>query len=165
MTTIRTEQPTSTATADFLDRYGVSGLLLGLALWDALLAVVALGLPDLWFQLFHGIPYVDPQGTPADLVGLLRRSGAVWAAFTLFQFIAFLRWRERPYWLAVVAGIRLTEVFSDWTYLFFADHHITWLGGLALLIAPPSNWLMGWFLVRSYHRARDAGDRSELPND
>jgi hypothetical protein len=80
---------------------------------------------------------------------LLRRTGAVWAAFTLFQFIALLRWRNQPYWLPLVAGIRLTEVFSDWVYLSFAGS-VTWFGRMSLFVAPPTNVLFAWILLRSY---------------
>ena len=65
------------------------------------------------------------------------RTGAVWASFTLFHLIALLKWHRQPYWLPLVAGVRLTEVFSDWVYLSMAES-ITWFGKVGLFIASSS---------------------------
>ncbi len=119
-------------------------LLVFLIVLDVVLSTLALAFPHAWFRLIHDQPYIDPQG-------LLRRTGAVWAAFTLLQAIAFVKWRERPYWLVLVAGVRLTELFSDWTYVYFAQH-VTWSARVGLLIAPPANLVMGWFLIKSFLR-------------
>lgn len=117
-------------------------LLLFLIILDTVLSVLALGMPALWFRIFHGTPYEDPQG-------LLRRTGAIWVAFTLLQVIALVEWRTAPYWLVLIAGVRLTELFSDWTYIHFA-RNMTTRGRIALFIAPPGNLLMGWYLIESY---------------
>jgi hypothetical protein len=119
-------------------------LLLFLIALDAVLSVLAIAFPDAWFRLLHDQPYIDPQG-------LLRRTGAVWAAFTLVQALAYARWSQQPYWLVLVAGVRFTELFSDWAYLAVAEQ-VTWSGRIGLLIAPPANLVMGWFLVRSFLR-------------
>jgi hypothetical protein len=119
-------------------------LLVFLVMLDAVLSTTCLFSPATWFRVLHGAPYVDPQG-------LLRRTGAVWAAFTLFQFVALLRWRSRPYWLPLVAGIRLTEVFSDCVYLY-ACSSVTWAGRIGLLVSPPCNVLFALFLLASYRR-------------
>lgn len=119
-------------------------LLLFLIALDVVLSILALAFPQVWFRLIHDEPYIDPQG-------LLRRTGAVWAAFTLLQAMAYAKWRQRPYWLVVVAGVRLTELFSDWTYVYFAQQ-VTWSGRVGLLIAPPANLAMGWFLIKSFLR-------------
>ena len=121
-------------------------LLIFLIFLDIILFTLCLFFPKVWFKLFHKDEYVDPQG-------LLRRTGAVWAAFTLFQFIAYRRWQKEPYWLAVVAGIRFTEIFSDWIYLYFAKN-TTWLGRMGLLISPPANLLFGVFLLGSYRKIK-----------
>jgi hypothetical protein len=60
-----------------------------------------------------------------------------------------VKWRERPYWLVLVAGVRLTELFSDWTYLSVAQQ-VTWSGRIGLLIAPTANLAMEWFLSKSF---------------
>ena len=125
-------------------------LLIFLVVLDIVLSTLTILFPNTWFKIMHGIAYVDAQGVPADFVGLLKRTGAVWVAFTLFQLIAYLRWRTQSYWLTVVAGIRLTEVFSDWTYILAAHPYMTWFGYLALFIAPPANLFFGWFLINSY---------------
>lgn len=127
-------------------------LLLFLVLLDLALSTLCLFFPEIWFRVFHNAPYVDPQG-------LLRRTGAVWAAFTLFQFVALVRWRSQPYWLPLVAGIRLTEVFSDWVYLFMCSS-ITWFGKMSLLTAPPANVLFAWFLIASYRRVTQPPSRA-----
>ena len=126
-------------------RNAIRVLLLFLVVLDVVLSTLALGFPETWFRIFHGVDYVDPQG-------LLRRTGALWVAFTLLQAAAFFKWEKQPYWLALIAGVRLTELFSDWTYLYFA-HNITTYGRIGLLIAPPGNLLFGWYLIRSYLKA------------
>jgi hypothetical protein len=124
--------------------FAINSLLIFLIILDAFLCILALLFPATWFKLFHDEPYIDPQG-------LLRRTGAVWAAFTLLQVIAYLKWEEHFYWLVLIAGVRLTELLSDWTYLYFAQK-TTWSGRLSLLIAPPANLAMGWFLIESFSR-------------
>jgi hypothetical protein len=106
--------------------------------------VVALVFPERWFQLFHGVPLVDPQR-------LLARTGAVWAAFTLLQLIALLRWSKQPHWLVLIAGVRLTEIFSDWAYLVLCESS-TWLARIGLLLSPPANVLFAWLLIRAWRR-------------
>jgi len=119
-------------------------LLAALVLLDVVLSGTCLVFPALWFKWFHGTPYVDPQG-------LLRRTGAVWAAFTLLQLIALFRWQKFPHWLVLIAGVRLTEIFSDWTYLAFCSN-ITCIGRAALLISPPANLAFGLMLLRTWER-------------
>jgi hypothetical protein len=114
-------------------------LLLVFGLWDIVLAAAALVTPGLWFRLFHGVGYNDPEA-------LLARTGAVWLAFGVFQLYAWRKWEQQPYWLAVVGGMRLSEIFADWTYLFGA-HDITSLGASALLTATPSNVFFAWFFI------------------
>lgn len=128
-------------------------LLAGLVVLDIVLSGTCLFFPDLWFKWFHGVPYVDPQG-------LLRRTGAVWAAFTLLQFVALIRWQRYPHWLVLVAGVRLTEIFSDWTYLFFCSN-ITWFGRLALFVSPLGNLAFGWILLRTWARVAKAESSHE----
>ena len=96
-------------------RTPVKALML-LFLWGALLEDTALFVlswwkPDLWFHLFH---HADPLGFD---VALLRRAGGQWAAFALVQAIALLRWRTRPSWLVIVAGARISDLFTDLSYI------------------------------------------------
>lgn len=121
-------------------------VLAALVLFDSSLAAWGFFLPDFWFRAFHGVPYDDPQG-------FLRRCAANWAAFAALQLAALLLWRKRPHWLAVAAGARLSDVFTDWTYLCFAAD-ITWFGRAGLLGASPTNALLGWWLLRAWGRAR-----------
>jgi hypothetical protein len=117
-----------------------------LVVLDAVLSTTAIWFPDVWTQTFHGMPCVDPAG-------LLRRTGAVWVAFTLLQAIAVFRWQRQPYWLALIAGVRLTELFSDWMTIHAAQH-MTTLGTLGLAISPPGNLLFGLILISTYQRLR-----------
>lgn len=123
-------------------RAGVANVLGGLVIFDVILTSWVFLAPDLWFEVFHGVPYNDPEG-------FLRRCGANWAAFALFQAVAFLRWRQAPYWVAVVAGIRLSDIFTDWTYLAFASN-MTPLGTLGLALASPMNMITGAWLLHRY---------------
>ncbi len=117
-----------------------------LVLLDLVLSATCIFFPEKWFLIFHDAPYVDPQG-------LLYRTGAVWVAFTLLQLIAFFRWEKEPWWLVLIAGVRLTELFSDWTYWYVAES-MTTLGSIGLFIAPPGNLVFGWFLVWAYLKIR-----------
>jgi hypothetical protein len=127
-----------------LRRQMVSWLLVFLVILDIVLSTLTLAFPETWFRIFHAAPYVDPQG-------LLQRTGALWVAFTILQAMAYFKWESRPYWLVLIAGVRFTELFSDWTYLFVAEN-VTILGGLGLFIAPPGNLIFGLFLLNTYLR-------------
>lgn len=115
----------------------VSRILGSLIILDSVLALVAFFGPSFWFSLFHGAPYMDPEG-------LLRRSGAQWLAFALFQGLALLSWKKSPFWLAMVAGLRWGDLFTDLVY-YIACQHITFLGSGLLLVAGPCNLLLGFF--------------------
>ena len=119
-------------------------LLLALVILDVLLSGTTLLFPASWFRLFHGAAYVDPQA-------LLKRTGAVWVAFTLLQFLALVRWKKQPHWLVLIAGVRLTEIFSDWTYLFFCSSATLW-AWIGLLVSPPANLVFAWILLRTWKR-------------
>lgn len=129
----------------------VQGLLAFLVLFDLVLVVWAGAFPDLWFTVFHGVPYNDPEG-------FLRRCAANWAAFLLFQAIAARRWKSDPVWLAVVAGVRLSDIFTDLTYVFVA-HDTTLFARLTLAPMSVVNLMMGLFLIDAYRqRARATTD-------
>lgn len=125
-----------------LGRTQVNALLLFLVALDVVLSAVALFWPDRWFAVMHGLPYLDPAG-------LLRRTGAVWAAFVMLQAIALLRWQNQPYWLPLIAGVRFTELFSDWVTIVVAKQ-MTLAGTILLAIAPPANLLFGLLLLSTY---------------
>jgi hypothetical protein len=127
-------------------------LLAFLVILDIVLSITALFFPDKWFMIFHGVSY-DHR----DVEGLLKRTGAVWVAFTLLQLIAFLRWEKAPWWLVLIAGVRLTELFSDWTYMYVAET-LTTLGRLGLFIAPPGNLAFGFFFTWAYKKIMPARD-------
>jgi len=121
-----------------------------LVILDLVLSTTCLFFPERWFAIFHNAPYIDPQA-------LLKRTGAVWVAFTLLQAIAFIRWEKAPWWLVLIAGVRLTELFSDWTYMCLAGS-MTTLGKAGLFIAPPGNLAFGIFLIWAYKKVMKARD-------
>lgn len=120
----------------------ISPLLVVLILLDLVYISVIFPRPDMWSHFMHGAAYVDPEG-------LLRRIGAVWASFALFHFIALIKWRQHPHWLMIVAGMRFSEIFADWTYVYYA-HDMTHLGRLGLLSAGPVNLLCALFFFKAY---------------
>lgn len=123
----------------------VISLLLGaMAIFDAILVVWAFGFPDLWFQLFH-------QSMEASASGelLLKRCGANWAAFGLFQAIAWKFWKSQTFWLAVVAGVRFSDIFTDPAYTLFAGDP-TWFAYATLPIMGLCNFALGWFFLTSF---------------
>ena len=122
----------------------VDVILIALVVFDLLVAVGALLLPQLWYRILHGAAYVDPQG-------LLRRAGAIWVAFSVVQIVALPRWRTAAHWLLLVTGIRLSELFADWTYLGFAES-MTPFGTVALLVTLPANLLICGFLYATWRR-------------
>ncbi len=117
-------------------------LLLFLVLLDLILSSICLLNPPLWAQLMHGVTY-------DDTLGLVRRLGGVWLGFFVFQLIALVVWKNHTWWLVLVAGIRLTESFSDWIYWFSSNQH-TWFGNFGLLVAPPGNVLFAIILIRTF---------------
>lgn len=127
----------------------VDVILIALVAFDLLVAVGAFLLPQLWYRLLHDAAYVDPQG-------LLRRTGAIWAAFAVVQILALPRWRRAAHWLLLVTGIRLSELFADWTYLVFAES-ITPFGTGALLVTLPANLLICWFLYATWRKLAGRG--------
>lgn len=137
------------ATLDRGHRTIISILLLVLAVWDFALWFVAFFHPDLWMEQVHGRTLADPMG-------LLPRTGAMWLAFAIFQFVAFLQWRRARFWLCLVAGMRLSELLADWAYLGFAET-LTTAGGVSLALTPVANIAVSGFFLWAYFRARGEG--------
>lgn len=122
----------------------VSQLLVFLIVVDLVLCMVGFGWPELWFYLMHGAPPIDPQR-------FLQRTAAAWAAFLVLEVVAYARFRREPAWLAVIAGVRLSDMFTDCTHALLAPD-MTWFGTLCLLSASPFNLLAGLFLLRAHRR-------------
>src|SRR5262245_57200109 len=113
---------------------------------DTLLVVMAGLAPELWFRVFH-------ESAPASLdVAFLRRSAGQWAAFALAQAMALRRWRRDPVWLAIAAGVRFSDLFTDLAYVASVPH-LTRIGW-ALLLPPPVLNLVGVvILLRGYRQS------------
>jgi hypothetical protein len=117
-------------------------LLAALVAFDATLVTWAFFFPQLWFDAFHGVPYVDPEA-------FLPRMAANWAAFFLMQLLALLRWRREPWWLLIVAGVRLSDIFTDLVYVLLARDR-TWFALATLPVMGLINLLIGWYLIRAW---------------
>ena len=114
---------------------------------DSLLFLMSWFAPNLWFQLFHTV-------TPTVLESaFLRRSGGQWAAFALAQAITLWRWRKNPVWLAVTAGVRFSDLFTDICYVLAAPS-LTTLGWILLLPPPVLNLAGVVIMLRGYEQAR-----------
>jgi hypothetical protein len=83
----------------------------------------------------------------------LRRSAGHWAAFALAQAITLWRWPNDPVWLAVSAGVRFSDLFTDVSYIL-AVPSLTTLGWI-LLVPPPFLNLVGVVIMLcGYRQAR-----------
>ncbi len=120
----------------------VQWMLISLLVLDIVLSCLAFFAPGFWFWFFHQTPYGDPQG-------LLRRCGANWAAFALFQALALVLWKKRLHWLVLAAGLRFSDIFTDWAYLRFCGSITPW-GAVGLFLAGPANLFCGVYLLRAY---------------
>jgi hypothetical protein len=107
--------------------------------------------PGIWFQLLQR---ASPSGFD---VALLRRAGGQWAAFALLQAIALVRWRRNPAWLAVAAGGRFSDLFTDIAYMISVPSLTGWGAGL-LLAAPCLNLLGVVILLRAYNHSTQNDD-------
>jgi len=129
----------------------IRNVLAFLVAFDVTLTLWAGAFPDLWFRVFHGVPYEDAEG-------FLRRCAANWAAFALFQAIALVRWRREAVWLAVVAGVRLSDIFTDVTYVLVA-RDTTWFAKATLAPSSVGNLIVGLYLLRAYRwYVREGGE-------
>jgi hypothetical protein len=125
---------------------------------DTVIFVLAWVAPDLWFRLFH-------DSVPTGLeVALLRRSAGQWAAFALAQAIALWCWRRRPEWLAVVAGIRFSDLFTDISYIL-AVPTLTRLGWVLLLPPALLNLVGVVIMLWGYKQARRSLQDDEKPKN
>ena len=116
---------------------------------DTVIFVLSWLAPDIWFRLFH-------DASPASLdVTFLRRTGGQWAAFALAQGIALWRWRKEPVWLAIVAGVRFSDLFTDVSYVLAAPS-LTLLGYAALIPPPFLNFVGVIIMLQGYRQATTA---------
>jgi hypothetical protein len=125
---------------------------------DTILFVLAWVTPDLWFRILHA-------SAPAGLeVALLRRSAGQWAAFALAQAVALWCWRKKPEWLAVVAGVRFSDLLTDISYIL-AVPALTRVGWVILLPLPLLNLVGVVIMLRGYEQARSFGRSTAEPTN
>ena len=129
---------------EWINERNTTRLLVALLALDVVLSLWGYLLPELWFRIFHGVEYVDPQG-------FLRRCAGNWTLFAVLQAIALVRWRRDGVWLVVVAGVRWSDLLTDWSYLWFCSD-ITLFGRIALFSAGPMNFLCGLYLFKAFKR-------------
>lgn len=122
---------------------------------DLVLCLVGFACPELWFDLIHGAPPLDPQR-------FLQRTAAAWTAFLVLEVIAIVRFRRRPAWLAVIAGVRCSDMFTDITHALLAPD-MTAFGHACLLAASPFNLLAGLYLLRAHNALTTARANSRPP--
>ena len=121
-------------------------------LWVALLEDITLFVitwiaPGVWFRVFHhSLPATGIE------IALLRRNAGQWLAFALGQAITLWQWRRRPEWLAVAAGIRLSDLFTDLSYLIAAPS-LTLFGKMLLPIFPILNLVGVVIFLKGYQQA------------
>ena len=114
---------------------------------DTVLFLMAWLAPNIWFRVFHA---AAPTGLET---AFLRRSAGQWAAFALAQAITLWRWRKNPVWLAVAAGVRFSDLFTDISYIL-AVPSLTALGWVFLLPPPLLNLVGVMIMLRGYEQAR-----------
>ena len=113
---------------------------------DSLLFVTSWIAPDLWFRLFH-------HSIPTDFdVAFLRRSAGQWAAFALCQAITLWRWKKQPAWLAIEAGVRFSDLFTDLSYIIVTARSLTTLGWSLFLPPPLLNLIGVVIMLRAYNQ-------------
>ena len=114
---------------------------------DTVLFLMAWLAPELWFRVFH-------DASPAGLeIAFLRRSAGQWAAFSVVQAITLWRWRKNPVWLAVEAGVRFSDLFTDVSYVLAAPS-LTALGWILLLPPAALNLIGVVIMLRGYEQAQ-----------
>ena len=114
---------------------------------DTVLFLMAWLAPDLWFRVFHD---AGPVGLE---IAFLRRSAGQWAAFAVVQAITLWRWRRNPVWLAVEAGVRFSDLFTDISYVVAAPS-LTPLGWILLLPPAALNLIGVVIMLRGYEQAQ-----------
>ena len=122
---------------------------------DTSLFILAWVAPDLWFRILHNSL---PSG--GFDVALLRRSAGQWAAFALAQAIALWRWRKEPVWLAVVAGVRFSDLFTDLSYILAAPS-LTKIGWVVLAPPPFLNLVGVAIMLWGYRQAREGAESAD----
>ena len=126
-------------------------ILIVLYLWVALIEDTGLFIlswmtPHLWFHYFNGVAAAGLDNA------LLRRSAGQWLGFALAQAITLWRWKKQPVWLAVEAGVRFSDLFTDTSYIIASLPHITMMGWM--LFVPPFflNLLGVVIMLRGYQQ-------------
>jgi len=126
-------------------------ILILLYLWGALfedtgLFILSWTSPHLWFHDFNAVTALGLDNA------LLRRSAGQWLGFALAQAITLWRWKKAPVWLAVEAGVRFSDLFTDVSYIIASRPELTTMGWM--FFVPPFflNLLGVVIMLRGYHQ-------------
>jgi len=135
----------------------VKPLLIGLALFDAILGAGAALAPNTYLASMHPrFRELHPHG-PTYLVN---RTGALWLFFAAAEVFAAMR-PSQPELLMLVGGLRLMDVAADLFYLLRSDD-LGAFGRAALIVSPLFNACVGATMVSVGARALRAKGRSPL---
>jgi hypothetical protein len=103
----------------------------------------------LTFGFGSSTPPFRPVLKPLSCVAL----PASGAAFALAQAVTLWRWRKDPVWLAVCAGVRFSDLFTDVSYIL-AVPSLTRLGWILLVPLPFLNLVGVVIMLCGYRQAR-----------
>ena len=67
------------------------------------------------------------------------------------DWYSLFRWRRAPHWLVLAAGLRFSDILTDWSYLWFCSD-VTSLGRILLFSASPANLVCALYLMHAYQR-------------
>jgi hypothetical protein len=126
-----------------LTAHRIKPLLLGMIVFDLVLGLGALLVPEVVAQLLW------PTAGP-DAMSLLRRTGCLWLFFAAAQVAAWQR-PVSPERLRFVALLRWMDVPADITWVCSA-HGLSGFGMLAIGGSPVCNLLLGVILWRTADR-------------
>jgi hypothetical protein len=129
-----------------LDLLVTAYLVFAIAL-DITLFVMTWASPGSWFRIFHGADVGDPYA-----ILLLRRAGGHWLAFAVFQVLVLLRKDRDPAWLAVAAGLRWSDVFTDVSYVV-GSGDLNAIGLVSLIPPALFNGLGGVMFLAAFRAA------------
>jgi len=136
-------------------KLAIDAVLVAAIIIDVVLCGLTWVAPEMWFETLHA------TSDNAAFFPFLRRCGAHWGAFAIFQLVTLIRWRQALHWLVLAAGMRFSDLFTDLTYRLTSDN-LTPSGSVTLLLPPLLNLGMGLLLMFAFHKALGTLGRGEL---
>jgi hypothetical protein len=81
----------------------------------------------------------------------LRRAAGQWLAFAIAQAVTIFIWKRHPVWLAIMAGVRFSDLFTDISYIVSAPS-LTSFGWMCLLPPPVLNLIVIVLVLWGYRQ-------------